>query len=177
MGQAGHGWFTKLEHRMNAKEVIKEGLKSTQQTIGQYLGDLSDADLIERPVPNANHIAWQMGHMIVGEIEYFGKRIPASTTYPTLPPGFKEQHGNDMAAQNPPKGFFTKQEYLTLFNQARDATVAAVDKLTDADLDKPTGEKWAPTVGILLVQAAIHTLMHGGQFTVVRRKLGKPIVM
>jgi len=161
---------------MNAIGVVKTGLTSTQSILEQYLGDLSDADLLERPVPNANHIAWQLGHLIEAEAIHIGKAIPGAV-YPSLPPGFEEQHGKDKATENPPRGFLSKKEYLSLFKQVRAATMAAADKLTEADLDKATGLSWAPTVGALLVLTATHTLMHGGQFTVVRRKLGKPNVM
>jgi uncharacterized damage-inducible protein DinB len=54
-----------------------------------------------------------------------------------------------------------------------------VDKISDADLDKPVKNmmaKFAPTLGALLMLTATHTLMHGGQFTVVRRVLSKPVV-
>ena len=37
-------------------------------------------------------------------------------------------------------------------------------------------DAYAPTLGKLLLLAADHTLMHAAQFSVVRRKLGKPIV-
>ena len=80
---------------------------------------------------------------------------------------------------DPPRGFATKAAYVDLFNRVRDATLAAVEKLNDADFDKPTTgnmAKFAPNVGALLQLAANHTLMHAGQFTVVRRKLGKPVL-
>jgi len=54
-----------------------------------------------------------------------------------------------------------------------------VAKLSEADLDRPVTSnmaKVAPTVGSLLLLASNHVLMHAGQFTVVRRKLGKPVL-
>ena len=55
--------------------------------------------------------------------------------------------------------------------------MAAVGKLSDADLDKPTsGPANINTVGGLLNLISNHTMMHGGQFSVVRRKLGKPVL-
>jgi len=36
--------------------------------------------------------------------------------------------------------------------------------------------KIAPTLGALILLQSNHTLMHAGQFTVVRRKLGKPVL-
>jgi hypothetical protein len=162
---------------MNAKDAIRTALTSTQQILGWYLSDLSDEDLLVRPVPAANHIAWQIGHLISSEVR-MGEMLPGAK-YPELPAGFAEQHNKAAAAQEPPRGFKTKAEYLNLFNRVRETTLGAVNKLSDTDLDRPTpGEmaKWAPTVGALLLLNANHVLMHAGQFSVVRRKLGKPIL-
>lgn len=163
---------------MNGRDAIKTALASTQNITNMYLGDLSDADLLARPVPGANHIAWQMGHLIGAEIMFISKEFPGSD-FPKLPDGWAEQHGKETAAQDPPKGFGTKTQYLDLFNKVRQATLAVLAKTTDAELDKPTtGQmaKWAPTTGALFILTANHTMMHAGQFTVLRRKLGKPVL-
>ena len=162
---------------MNGKDAIQKALASTQHMLTWYLSDLSDADLLVRPVPNANHIAWQLGHLIASEADMVRPHLNAD--FPDLPPGFKEQHGKETAAVDPPKGFKTKQEYLDLYNKGRGATLAAVAKLRDADLDKPMSgpmAEWAPTLGALLLLLGNHDLMHAGQFTVVRRKLNKPVL-
>lgn len=31
------------------------------------LADMSDAELVQRPVPTANHALWQLGHVAVSE--------------------------------------------------------------------------------------------------------------
>lgn len=162
---------------MNAKDAIRSALQSTSNLLTMYVSDLSDADLLVRPVPNANHIAWQLGHLIESEAQ-IGSAIPGAK-HPALPPGWSDQHGKNAASMEPPKGFATKAEYLNKFNQMREATLAALNSLSDADLDKPSPErmaKWAPTVGVLLLLTANHVMMHAGQFTVVRRKLGKPVL-
>ncbi|HLJ92317.1 MAG TPA: DinB family protein [Gemmataceae bacterium] len=162
---------------MNAKEAIKTALVSTKEILGWYLSDLSDADLLVRPVPAANHIAWQLGHVISSESHLLGQ-LPGAQ-YPKLPNGWDDQHGKSGATMDPPKGFASKEEYLTQFNKAREATLAALAKMSDADLDKPTQgnmAQFAPTLGALIMLQSNHTLMHAGQFTVVRRKLGKPVL-
>lgn len=162
---------------MNTRDVIALSLKSTQDLLGSFLKDLGDADLLVRPAPSANHIAWQLGHLIDAEIG-MGSVLPGAK-YEPLPAGWKEQYTKETAAKEPPMGFATKAEYLRLFNQARAATIAAAAKLTEADLDKPTTPdmaSWAPTIGSLLMLFGTHTMMHVGQFTVVRRKLGKPVL-
>jgi hypothetical protein len=162
---------------MNAKDAIRNALTSTQRLLNWYLSDLSDADLLVRPVPAANHIAWQLGHLITSEVR-MGRVVPGAK-YPELPAGFAERHAKETAAVEPPKGFGTKAEYLDLFNKARAATLAAADQIPEADLDRPTEgpvAQFAPTVGALLLLTGNHTMMHAGQFSVVRRKLGKPIL-
>jgi hypothetical protein len=162
---------------MNAKDAIRTALTSTQNLLAWYLSDLSDEDLLVRPVPNANHIAWQVGHLINSEVR-MGQVLPGAA-YPELPVGFAEHHTKETAAAEPPRGFGKKADYLGLFNRVREATLATLAKMPDADLDRPTpGDmaKWAPMMGALLVLTANHTMMHVGQFTVVRRKVGKPVL-
>jgi uncharacterized damage-inducible protein DinB len=162
---------------MNAKDAIRTALTSTQNLLSWYVSDLSDADLLVRPVPNANHIAWQLGHLTAAEARLLSQ-LPGAA-FPELPAGWSEQHSKEAAAVDPPKGFATKTEYLTQFNKVRNATLATLAKMADADLDKPTQgnmAQFAPTLGALLVLQSNHTLMHAGQFTVVRRKLGKPVL-
>jgi uncharacterized damage-inducible protein DinB len=163
---------------MNAKDAIKHALNMNHQILTTYLSDLSDADLLVRPVPGANHIAWQLGHLIAAEGMLL--KETAGARPPELPAGFAEQHGKEKAASNSPEGFRTKQEYLDLYAKAREATLQALANLPEADLDKPiTGRmaQIAPTVGALFLLTANHELMHAGQFAVVRRKLGKPVLI
>jgi uncharacterized damage-inducible protein DinB len=78
-----------------------------------------------------------------------------------------------------PGDFRTKAEYIDLSKKIRAATLAAIDKLSDADLDRAcTGRmaQFAAKLANLLLLVSNHTMMHTGQFTVVRRKLGKPVL-
>jgi len=162
---------------MNAKDAIRYQLTATSGMVGMFLADLSDADLLTRPAPKANHIAWQLGHLINSE-RGLAASIPGAA-YPDLPAGFAERHSNDTAHVDPPTGFGTKAEYLDLHNKTRAATLAALDNLPDADLDKATTGRmasFAPTIGALFLLISNHDMMHAGQFTVARRKLGKPVL-
>ncbi|HWG41521.1 MAG TPA: DinB family protein [Gemmataceae bacterium] len=163
---------------MKASEAIQAALSSTQQLLNWYIADLSDADLLVRPAPGANHIAWQLGHVIAGEVLLVAPQLP-DAPYPALSPGFKDQYDKHGAADDSPMHFLSKEQYVEQFTEVREVTKTAVAKLSDADLDRPTtGDmaKFAPKLGDLLILVSNHTLMHAGQFTVVRRKLGKPIV-
>jgi uncharacterized damage-inducible protein DinB len=163
---------------MTAKDAIKSALNSTQHLLEWFVSDLSDADLLARPVPGANHIAWQLGHLINSESHLVHMELP-DAAYPALPAGFAEQHSKDTAGSDKPADFRTKAKYLAVSKQVRAATLAALDKLTDADLDRAcTGRmaQFAPRLVDLFQMVANHTMMHAGQFSVVRRKLGKPVL-
>jgi hypothetical protein len=163
---------------MNGRDAIKSALESTRYLLNWFVSDFSDADLFVRPVPGANHAAWQIGNVIAGDPYLVKSQLP-DAAYPELPPGFMEMHGAAGTTKDGPDGFLTKAEYLSLFDAVRSATIVAVDKLTDADLDRPTtGDlaKFAPTLGQLFLLVSNHTLLHVGQFSVIRRLLGKPVL-
>lgn len=163
---------------MGGVDAVRHSLRSTQGLLAWFLGDLADADLVVRPVPGANHVAWQMGHLILSERHLVGQELP-DAPFPALPPGFAEKHTKETVSKDAPADFHTKAEYLDAFNATREATVAALNDLSDADLDRPTKgnmAKFAPTLGAIFLLVSDHALMHGGQFSVVRRKLGKPVL-
>jgi hypothetical protein len=159
---------------MNAHDAFRNALASADSITNAYLGDLSDADLLVRPVPGANHIAWQLGHLIGAENGMIGATCPGSM--PALPAGFKEKHTGDTAGSDGRGAFLSKDEYLGLYRQQRDATLKALNGLTEADFDRPAPESlrhFVETVGGVFMMQATHWLMHAGQWAVVRRKLGR----
>jgi hypothetical protein len=163
---------------MQGIDAIRTALASTQQLTTWFLSGLSDADLLVRPAPGANHIAWQMGHVIATEQRFLEERFP-NLSAPELPAGFDKQHGKETQFADPPTGFAGKDVYVDLFNKVRQATLAGLATLKDSDLDQPsTGPMaaFAPNLGAMFLLISNHALMHAGQFSVVRRKLGKPVL-
>src|SRR6266487_2409046 len=157
---------------MNAKDAIKISIDMGEKITLDYLKDLTDKELLHRPAKGANHINWQLGHLIESENQMGNMAVPASM--PPLPAGFAEKYSKDTASSDDASKFLKKDELLNLFEQQRAATRKALDKLSDADLDKPTGQSWAPTVAALFSMAGTHWVMHAGQWAVVRRQLGRP---
>ena len=161
---------------MTAKDAIKHTLNSCRMITTEYLKDFSDADLLARPVPAANHTAWQLGHLIASEHEMMaalGHKMPA------LPAGFAAKYTPQTAKSDRAADFATKKEYLDLLEKMRAGTLAAVDATPEGDLEKPAPEAmraYAPTVGAVLMITGTHELMHAGQLVTVRRKLGKPVL-
>ena len=163
---------------MKANEVAKLALNTAQDTMLMLLGDMTDAELKVRPVPSANNIAWQLAHLIVAEKLLLEGALPGAK-YPEVPAAIVSLGSERTGKIDPAEGYPTKVQFLEWLGKMRAVTLAAVDHLSDSDLDTPNTNmmaKFAPTLGALLILIANHTLMHGGQFTVVRRALNKPVV-
>ena len=134
--------------------------------------------LLVRPVPGANHTAWQLGHLLVSEHEMVDGASPGSM--PPLPPGFAEKYTPETSTARLARCVSSKVGLLSVYEQQRAGTLKALDKLTDADLDKPGPEKFqsfAKTVGDVFGMQGTHWLMHAGQWAVTRRKLGRSAVL
>ncbi len=160
---------------MTAKDVIRKSLEMAHWVTNQYLEDLSDADLVQRPVPGANHIAWQLGHLLMSEREMVSS---LGCTMPELPAGFEAAHSKEASGSDSRSGFGSKAQYLDHFKRMHAATLAALSATPDAQLDQPAPEpmrSYAPTVGDVFNMVGLHEMMHTGQFAVLRRKLGKPV--
>jgi hypothetical protein len=158
---------------MTAKEVIRQIVEFCHMVTRGYVDDLTDKDLLVRAVPGANHIAWQLGHLLAGEHEML-KNIGQNP--PPLPRGFAEAHTKETAASNDPGKFFKKADYLGLMDKMKAAALAAIDATPDQQLDQPGPEsmrEYAPTNAAVLTLLGTHWLMHAGQFVPIRRKLGK----
>ena len=160
---------------MDSRAALKASLDWGTMLVTTYLGDLEDADLLVRPIPECNHIAWQLGHLINSENTITEATLPGSM--PALPAGFAEKHTKETAGSNNPADFLTKAEYLVLREEQRAATVAALAKLSDAELDQLPPEQfrtYLKSVGDLFAMLGTHDVMHAGQWAVIRRKLGRP---
>lgn len=163
---------------MKAQDIIKTTLATTNMVTRSYLGDLSDSDLLVRPGAGCNHIAWQLGHLLSSGNQMLQSVAPEFGIQ--LPEGFAEKHASAAAGSDDPGAFYSKEVYLSLFDQLDAAITAAIDRTTESDLDQPAPESlraWFPTVGHVYVLLATHSLMHAGQWVPVRRSLGKPVVI
>ena len=85
-----------------------------------YVEDLTDAELLVRSVPGSNHIAWQLGHMIVS---VRGMLAVAGSQAPALPDGFEAAYTRETAASDDPAKFATKAQYLSLMDQMKAASL------------------------------------------------------
>ena len=119
-----------------------------------------------------------MGHLISSEVQLLEGAAPGAGI--ELPAGFAEAHAKENCNSDDASVFCKKDEYVALFDKVREASKTALANFADADLDKPAPEQFqsfCPSMGDYFVLIATHPMMHAGQFVVVRRQLGKPILM
>lgn len=162
---------------MTPIELMADNLVRMYGMLEWTLADFSDADMMVRPVPAANHALWQVGHLAV-ETAVFAAAIPGATV-PAVPPEWKDKFGKGAAKSDDLKFFPPRAEVMKVFAAVRDAMAEAVKRASPEDLDQPSPEpfrSFAPTVGHLIEMTSAHFMMHVGQFQVIRRKLGKPVL-
>ncbi|MBK8916040.1 MAG: DinB family protein [Phycisphaerales bacterium] len=162
---------------MTPQDALKLGLDSANFLMTTYLGDMTDDELRMRPLPGMNHIAWQLGHLIVSECEMAGA---VGAKMPELPAGFAEAHKMEAAKSDNSAQFATKQAYIDLYAKVRAAALAALAATPSAKLTEPSPEKmrsYAPTVAAVYALLGTHQMMHVGQWVALRRKLNKPVVI
>lgn len=163
---------------MNSKDAIRSSINISSMVLKTYISDLNDADLMRRPGDGCNHLAWQLGHLIASEVELLNQ--VAGGNGGNLPDGFAEAHSKEKCSSDDASAFHGREEYVELFDQVRAATLSALDAYPESDLDNPAPEhfrSFCPTMGDMFTLIATHPMMHAGQFVVVRRQLGKPILM
>jgi hypothetical protein len=140
-----------------------------------HLADFSEADMLARPTPAANHAAWQIGHLIAATGNIINMVTPGAV--PATPPEFAAKYNKENSKSD--TGFDSKADLLKKFGDANEASVGWLQKLSDADKAKATPDKlkgFAATVGSLTQMMPVHVTMHIGQIQVIRRKLGKPVI-
>jgi hypothetical protein len=163
---------------VRATDAYVELMDLSERVLHSYVDDLSDADLKRIPIEGMNPIALQFGHLIQSERWFLESLAPG--TAPALPEGFEQKHNLKEGNPADTSRYLPRDQYWALYEKQGKATKDYLAKLSEADLDKPSPETFrafAPTVGSIMNMVGGHVMMHVGQFVVVRRQLGKPVVI
>jgi len=159
---------------MDLKDAVRTTFATADMLTHAYLDDLTPQELLTRPVPSANHVAWQLGHLIASERMLVEAGVSGSM--PPLADGFAERHNKHTAGSDKPADFLSKDEYFKIAQDVRAATLAVMEKLTAVEFDKPISGRVPPfvkRVGDAFLTAGTHWIMHTGQWVALRRKLGR----
>jgi hypothetical protein len=158
---------------MDLGKFLADSLEGSTGLLKMTLGDMSDAELRERPVEGANTPNWQIGHVMNAQNFLLAECGAPPFSFPA---GFQEAYGGKGSAGG--EGF-GKEQLLGLFDQMNKGAAGWVRGLSPEQLAAPTPEKYrnfAGTVAAMINMMPAHLAMHLGQIQVLRRKLGKPIL-
>ena len=163
---------------MSTSRMIVNHRTNVVDLMGRLMADLSDADLLVRPTPEANHMLWQLTHLTRSQVMLAGLVSPDAPV--AVPAHFDEAGKKAAASVDDPAKFPTRAEVMDVLGRAHAAILAGVTKMSDADLSRPPPEpmrKMGPELAdALLMAGGTHMALHVGQLQVLRRKLGKPLV-
>ena|SRR5438105_4372803 len=163
---------------MTPFELMSDVLVRNGEILKMTLADFSDHEMLARPVPGANHAAWQLGHLI-GSAAFMLKEVAPAGVVPDSAAQYREKYDGKSAGVDDPAHFAKKSDLLEVFAQIHDAISTWVKTLTPNDLNRPAPGRiaeYAPTLGHVVLMIGGHVMMHVGQMQVIRRKLGKPLL-
>ncbi|CAN5563861.1 hypothetical protein BH10PLA1_BH10PLA1_11460 [soil metagenome] len=159
-------------------DIIVETLERGLGMMQRELADFSDADMLVRPAPVANHAEWMLGHLCKSECHMLGACGVDVTD--ALPAGFAECYPQVKGQLNEVANPMGKAALLELFGKVRQRTIAFVKSAGDVALLKeipsPFNKGTMTTVGFIVTMPSLHASMHIGQMQVIRRALGKPVL-
>ena len=69
---------------LSIQDLLADSYAKNLEMVKMTLADFSDAEMLVRPVPGANHANWQLGHLVVSEVHIIGA---LGAKMPELPAG------------------------------------------------------------------------------------------
>src|SRR3954471_12724993 len=99
---------------MTPIELIAQHLAGTGEWVKMTIADMTDAELMQRPAPAANHGAWNFGHALYSEHEMLSG---IGAKLPELPPRFGEIYGNKNCKSDNAAEFLKKDQMIPLFDK------------------------------------------------------------
>jgi len=163
---------------MDIRDALKNNYQTSQMVCGAYLGDLTDEESMKRPHADCNHVNWQVGHLIASEHGMAGACVEGAL--PALPEGFAEKYSKETASSDDASAFVPHSQLMEIAKTQGEAVLKMIDGISDADFDKPAPEymqTYASNIGAVVNMLGSHWMMHAGQWVIVRRELGREVVI
>jgi uncharacterized damage-inducible protein DinB len=159
---------------VTANDAIVHNLTASKRMLLWFVEDLTPTEFLHRPAANVNCVAWLLGHLTLTDRRVAGTILGAND-FPPLPDGFERRFSRDEGC--PTADEFADVSILPpLFARHRDVLIATVNALPPEALARPlpTPHPRFKTAGEAANFMSVHTAMHAGQISVIRRSLGRP---
>jgi hypothetical protein len=155
-------------------EALVYSLSVSKFMTHRFVDDLKPAEFEYQPCPGGNCAAWVLGHLTLTDrrtLTWLGM-----TDLPSLPPGYEERFKTTRTVAGEQKGYGEPAELVRLFDDHRDRLIAAVPKADPAKFAEPPAftTPMFSDRGEAVLFMGLHTAMHMGQLSVIRRMLGYP---
>jgi hypothetical protein len=162
---------------MTPAELLTDAFERILQTATDAVDGLSEQQLVTRPGPDANPVAWLVWHLARVQDDHVAD--VAGTGQVWTEQGFVDRFRLPFASEATGYGMSSEEvghvrvsaELLTDYLRAvHDATLAYVAGLGPEDLDRVVDERWDPpvTLGARLVSVLNDDAQHAGQAAYVR---------
>lgn len=160
----------------NIALAIQQVEKARQYTTG-LVNDTDDDQWFEQPFEGANHIAWQVGHIVVAQygltLAAVRGRHPEDAEW--LPKGYAKMFGRESTPQTELSGHPTPDELRAALDTVHDHVISGLQSVEpDVFDDKP---EWEVPMCATKLEAvhfcALHEMVHAGQIGMLRRMLGR----
>ena len=156
---------------MNTKQFIIEQMHMVHGMLTEWVDDIPEDKMTVRAIDGSVHLAWILSHLAWSEAGTLNKFIRGQSN-PMRHLGKACGMGStvvDDAAAYP-----SKDEALATLARVRAETLKFLDTLTEADLDTPVeqGPPEFKTWGSIFALIPSHEAHHGGQISVIWRRLG-----
>ena len=162
---------------MTPNDAIAHSLSVSSTLLHRYVADLTPEEYLHRPTDKSNCTAWLIGHLILSERSAL--KALAVSELPALPASdFEKRFSRDEGCPQASE-FGDVANLMPLFDKHRSLLIDSVKRASPAQLDKPleTPRPIFKTVGEMLNFMAVHTSLHAGQITIIRRSLGRPPIV
>ncbi len=139
----------------------------------RFLDALPESDWFRMPPGGVTHVAWQVGHLAMGQYRLALDRIRGARPEDAnlITESFLKNFGRDSLADPDPAKHPPIAELRAIFDRVHAAAMAELPGLAEAELDAPV-LKPHPIVKTKLeslVWCANHELVHAGQIALLRR--------
>lgn len=160
------------------RELLIDAFDRVRDSTARVVGGLTDVELTFRATPDANSIAWLVWHLTRVQDDHIadaarGAQVWTSAGFATAfgLPFRDEATGYGMSSDEVGAVAGISADDLVAYHTAvHDRTVAFIESLSDADLDRVVDENWDPpvTLAVRLVSVISDDMQHVGQAAFVR---------
>jgi uncharacterized damage-inducible protein DinB len=161
---------------MDLVAVVRGQIVFARDYTNKLLEDVPTSEWFRRPAEGVTHVAWQVGHLAVGEYRIAMMRLRGRR------PGdeelfseeFRARFGANSIPDPDPARNPGAEEIRAVFDRVHRQALDELQHLSESELDEPALNPlpFCKTKGEALRWCAGHEMMHAGQIGLLRRLLG-----